>query len=98
MAEQVAATVGNVFVVVRSTSPVPAGGSPPRSRLRRRGAIPVLRLVRGVIETVGAARDLDEAAEVMGYVRAVVGHRAARRRGRRRRRRPRRWATPWRRC
>ena len=63
VAEQVGSTVDNIFIV-KALDLARAGGrlSPDA---HAGDAIPVLRLVRGVIETVGEARDLDEAAEVM---------------------------------
>ena len=63
VAEQVGSTVANIFVV-EALDLVRAGGrlSPDASI---GDAIPVLRLVNGVVETVGEARDLDDAAEVM---------------------------------
>ena len=63
VAERVAATVDNVFIV-GGLDLARAGGRLARD-VQAVGAIPVLRLVRGVIETVGEAHDLDEAAEVM---------------------------------
>jgi DegV family protein with EDD domain len=63
VAEQVGATVDNIFIV-GALDLARAGGRLSRD-VQAGGAIPVLRLVHGVIETVGNAHDLDEAAEVM---------------------------------
>ena len=64
VAEQVGRTVDNIFIV-RALDLARAGGRlSPDAHVG--DAIPVLRLVGGVMETVGEARDIDEAAEVMG--------------------------------
>ena len=63
VAEQVGATVDNIFIV-GALDLARAGGRLSRD-VQAADAIPVLRLVHGVIETVGNAHDLDEAAEVM---------------------------------
>ena len=63
VAEQVGAAVDNIFIV-GALDLARAGG-----RLSKNAsaadAIPVLRLASGVMDTVGDARDLDEAADVM---------------------------------
>ena len=63
VAEQVGSTVDNIFVVQALDLARAGGRLSPDARVG--DAIPVLRLVNGVMETVGEARDLDEAAEVM---------------------------------
>ena len=64
VAEQVGRTVDNIFIV-RALDLARAGGRlSPDAHVG--DAIPVLRLVGGVMETMGEARDIDEAAEVMG--------------------------------
>jgi len=69
VAEQVASTVANIFIV-EALELVRAGGRlSPDAHIG--DAIPVLRLVNGVVETVGEARDPDDAADVMAsFVRA----------------------------
>jgi DegV family protein with EDD domain len=63
VAEQVGSTVANIFVVQALGLARAGGRLSPDARMG--DAIPVLRLVNGVMETVGEARDLDEAADVM---------------------------------
>jgi DegV family protein with EDD domain len=69
VAEQVGSTVANIFVVEALDLARAGGRLAPDARAG--DAIPVLRLVNGVMETVGEVRDLDEATEVMAsFVRA----------------------------
>jgi DegV family protein with EDD domain len=64
VAEQVGSTVDNIFIV-KALDLARAGGRL-SAGARAGDAIPVLRLVQGEMETVGEARDIDEAVEVMG--------------------------------
>ncbi len=63
VAEQVGSTVANIFVVEALDLARAGGRLSPDTRAG--DAIPVLRLVNGVMETVGEVRDLDEATGVM---------------------------------
>ena len=69
VAEQVGSTVDNIFIVKALDLARAGGRLSPDARVG--DAIPVLRFVGGVMETVGEAHDIDEAAEVMGsFVRS----------------------------
>jgi DegV family protein with EDD domain len=74
LAEELAVTVGNVFVV-RALDLARAGGRLAAGVEAPAESIPVLSLVAGEIKSVGAAADVDEAATVMADYALLAGQR-----------------------
>jgi fatty acid-binding protein DegV len=74
LAEELAVTVGNVFVV-RALDLARAGGRLAAGVEAPAESIPVLSLVAGEIKSVGSAADVDEAATVMADYALLAGQR-----------------------
>ena len=74
LAEELAVTIGNVFVV-RALDLARAGGRLAAGTDAAPDAIPVLSLVAGELKSVGAAVDVDEAAAVMADYAVLAGDR-----------------------
>lgn len=72
VAEELAVTIGNVFVV-RALDLARAGGRLSAGTEAPADGIPVLSLVGAELKSVGSARDVDEAAEVMADYVVLAG-------------------------